>query len=79
MNANFSKSWYLNRRYNLGFSVEVKNILNNQDIKTGGYEQMRLKRNTVEEGEKFNYYSRFDTKYFYMMGTTYYLNVYLRF
>ena len=79
MNANFNKSWYLNRRYNLGFSVEVKNILNNQDIKTGGYEQMRLKRNTVEEGEKFNYYSRFDTKYFYMMGTTYYLNVYLRF
>ena len=77
LNANFSKSWYIQRRYNLGFSLEVKNILNSQDIKTGGYEQMRLKKNDDDKDKV--YYTRFDSKYFYMFGTTYYLNVYLRF
>ena len=28
----------------LGFSLEVKNILNDQDIRTGGYEQMRMSK-----------------------------------
>ena len=55
---------------------EVKNILNDQDIRTGGYEQMRLRRVRTPEGVKF---SRFDSKYFYMLGTNYYLNVYFRF
>lgn len=77
LNANVSKSWYIHRKYNLGFSLEVKNILNTQNIKTGGYEQMRLKKNESKEG--YTYYTRFDSKYFYMFGTTYYLNVYLRF
>lgn len=76
LNANIGKSWYIQRKYNLGFSLEVKNLLNNQDTKTGGYEQMRLKKNELN-GK--NYYTRFDSKYFYMFGTTYYLNVYLRF
>lgn len=77
VNANVSKSWYIHRKYNLGFSLEVKNILNTQNIKTGGYEQMRLKKNEADDGR--TYYTRFDSKYFYMFGTTYYLNVYLRF
>lgn len=51
-------------------------ILNDQDIRTGGYEQMRLRRVRTPEGVKF---SRFDSKYFYMLGTNYYLNVYFRF
>ena len=37
---------------------------------------MRLRRVRTPEGVKF---SRFDSKYFYMLGTTYYLNVYFRF
>lgn len=44
LNANIGKSWYIQRKYNLGFSLEVKNILNNKDTKTGGYEQMRFKK-----------------------------------
>ena len=76
LNANFSKSWYIKRIYNLGFSLEVKNILNDQNIKTGGYEQMRLKKNELNDK---TYYTRFDSKYFYMFGTTYYLNIYFRF
>ncbi len=78
LSANIGKSWYINRKYNLGFSFEVKNILNSQDIKTGGYEQMRLKRVTDSSGNLLHY-QRFDSKYFYMFGTTYYLNIYLRF
>lgn len=76
LNANIGKSWYIQRKYNLGFSLEVKNILNNKDTKTGGYEQMRFKKNELN-GK--TYYTRFDPKYFYMFGTTYYLNVYFRF
>ncbi len=74
LNASVGKSWYINREYNLGMSFEIKNILNNQDIKTGGYEQMRLSENS-DDGT----YERFASKYFYMLGRTYYLNVYLRF
>ncbi|MDE6046098.1 MAG: TonB-dependent receptor, partial [Alistipes sp.] len=76
LSASVGKNWYIHRQYMLGFSLEVKNILNDQNIRTGGYEQMRLRRVRTPEGVKF---SRFDSKYFYMLGATYYLNVYFRF
>ena len=76
MSASVGKNWYIGQ-YMLGFSLEVKNILNNQDIRTGGYEQMRMNRVRASNGETL--YKRFDSKYFYMLGTNYYLNVYLRF
>jgi len=75
VNLSVGKSWYIKYKYQLGFSLNVKNILNNQDVKTGGYEQTRLVDNTVS---KERYY-RFDPKYFYMAGTNYMLNVYFRF
>ncbi|WP_295935318.1 TonB-dependent receptor [uncultured Alistipes sp.] len=76
LNASIGKNWYIQRKYTLGFSLEVKNILNNQDIKTGGYEQTRLTKNTETTVET---YEAFDSKYFYLFGTTYYLNIYFRF
>lgn len=76
LNASVGKSWYINRAYTLGFSLDVRNLLNNQNIKTGGYEQIRLLKNNDESIQK---YEAFDAKYFYMFGTTYYLNVYFRF
>lgn len=81
LNASLGKNWYIKRNYTLGFSLEVKNILNNQDIKTGGYEQMRLNKIKADESNTslVTSYERFDPKYFYMFGTTYYLNVYFRF
>ncbi len=78
LNASIGKSWYINRVYNLGVNLQVKNLLNFQDIKTGGYEQMRLNDVTNDAGDVVGY-TRFDSKYFYMLGRTYYLNVYLRF
>ena len=67
LNASVGKNWYINRAYTLGFSLEVKNLLNNQNIKTGGYEQVRLLKN---KDESYQTYQPFDSKYFYMFGTT---------
>ncbi len=79
LNANIGKSWYIHRKYNLGFSLEVKNLLNRQNIKTGGYEQMRLKKVEDPATGEVDHYSPFPSKYFYLFGTTYYLNLYFRF
>ena len=75
VNASVGKSWYIKRTYQLGFSLQVKNILNTTNLRTGGYEQTRLVDNTVS---KERYY-RFDSKYFYMSGINYMLNIYFRF
>ena len=77
LNASVGKNWYINRAYTLGFSLEVKNLLNNQNIKTGGYEQMRVQG--IKTGKEITSYQKFAPKYFYLFGTTYYLNVYFRF
>ena len=74
LNCSVGKSWYIQRTYQFGFSLEVKNMLNNRNIKTGGYEQTRL----VDSGSYTRYY-RFDSKYFYMQGANYMLNLYFRF
>ena len=75
LNFSVGKSFYIKRKYQLGFSLNAKNMLNNRDVKTGGYEQTRLVDNT--EGK--NRFYRFDSKYFYMPGFNYMLNVYFRF
>ncbi len=75
VNASVGKSWYIQRKYQLGFSLQVKNLLNNKDVRTGGYEQTRLVDNTISK-ERFY---RFDSKYFYMSGINYMLNIYFRF
>ena len=92
--ASLGKNWYIQRKYTIGFSAEVKNILNDKGIRTGGYEQMRLRKmrgygydalgvykdgSSTSNGPATTYYSRFDSKYFYMLGTTCFVNVYFRF
>ena len=90
LSASIGKNFRIKYKYTLGFSLQINNILNNQNIKTGGYEQMRLNKISDpilfpnEDGdlqivEKPTTYSRFDSKYFYMNGFNYYLNVYFRF
>ena len=90
LSASIGKSWRIAYKYNLGFSLQVNNILNNQNIRTGGYEQMRLNKLSDpiifpdNEGQmtivkKPTTYSRFNSKYFYMNGINYYLNIYFRF
>lgn len=90
LSASIGKNFRIKYKYTLGFSLQVNNILNNQTIRTGGYEQMRLNKLSDpiifpdNEGEmkivhKPTTYSRFDSKYFYMNGLNYYLNIYFRF
>ena len=74
VNASAGKSWAIQRKYYLGFSLNLNNILNNTGVKTGGYEQTRL----ISSVGKDRYY-RFDPKYFYMQGFNYMLNIYFRF
>ncbi|MBR6001484.1 MAG: carboxypeptidase regulatory-like domain-containing protein [Bacteroidales bacterium] len=75
LNASVGKSWYIKRKYNIGFSANIKNMLNDKGIKTGGYEQTRMVDNT----ENKDRYYRFDSKYYYSTGINYMLNVYFRF
>lgn len=75
MNASIGKTWYIGSSQ-LGFSLEMKNLLNNKWIRTGGFEQMRLTEMTSDAG---TYWNKFDSKYYYLYGANYYLNVYFRF
>ena len=75
LNASVGKSWYIQRKYQLGFSLNAKNLLNNRGVKTGGYEQTRMIDNTKGKTQ----YYKFDPKYFYMSGINYMLNIYFRF
>ena len=75
LNLSIGKSWYIHRKYNIGFSCEGKNLLNNKGVKTGGYEQTRL----IDDTKSNERYYRFDPKYFYMCGTNYMLNIYFKF
>ena len=75
LNASVGKSWYIKYKYQLGFSLNAKNLINNRNIRTGGYEQTRIVDNTMGNTR----YYRFDPKYFYTSGINYMLNVYFRF
>jgi hypothetical protein len=75
LNVSVGKSWYIKRKYNIGFSLNAKNLLNNTSVKTGGYEQTRVVDNTESDTR----YYRFPAKYFYMTGFNYMLNIYFRF
>ena len=90
LSASIGKNFRIKYKYTLGFSLSVNNILNCQRFRTGGYEQMRLNKlsdpiifpdneGTMKIVTKPTTYSRFDSKYFYMTGINYYLNIYFRF
>ncbi len=74
LNCSIGKSWYIQRKYNFGFSLNVSNMLDNRWFKTGGYEQTRLIKSS-----SYDRYYRFDPKYFYMQGANYMCNLYFRF
>jgi hypothetical protein len=62
LNANAGKSWRIKYKYFLRLNFSVNNILNNKNIITGGYEQLRWDTSVLE---------LFPNKYYYMTGTTY--------
>ncbi len=70
VDVSVGKSWKINKYYlNLNFSIS--NLLDNQEIITGGYEQSRFDFETKD-------ISKFPPKYYYAFGRTFFLNIGLR-
>lgn len=57
------KSWMIQRKYRVAFNISVSNVLNNQDFKIGGFEQLRYDRMDV---------GRFPPRYSYLFGRNYF-------
>lgn len=70
MDFSVGKIWYLKNRNSLNFNLSINNILNDKNIKTGGYEQGRV---------NLMYPEHFASRYFYMQGINAYLNISYRF
>ncbi len=67
---------YINRRaVYLGVNAGINNLLNNQDIVTGGFEQLRYDFSASAEQNL----SRFAPRYSYAYGLNYFLNLQLHF
>ncbi|WP_299367418.1 TonB-dependent receptor [Winogradskyella sp.] len=72
------KSWKIND-YIFGFFATVNNVFNEEYI-TGGFEQSRLANfRRMREDQSRPNGPLFGPRYFFGNGTTYYLNVYVRF
>ncbi len=71
LDFSLGKSWKLGNQY-IALNFIVNNVLNNKNIITGGYEQMRF------DFENKNV-DKFPPKYFYAFGRTYFLMVSFRF
>lgn len=78
VNLTGGKSWRVGD-YFVGFFATVNNLLN-QEFRTGGFEQSRRVgfRDQIQEQSNPNG-PVFGNRYFFGLGTTYFVNVYLRF
>ncbi|MFH2141122.1 MAG: TonB-dependent receptor plug domain-containing protein [Bacteroidota bacterium] len=63
------KSWKI-KDYYINLNVSMNNLLNNQELAIGGYEQLRFDRLDL---------GKFPSKYFYLYGRGYYVNLSFRF
>ncbi|MFD0964347.1 carboxypeptidase-like regulatory domain-containing protein [Pseudofulvibacter geojedonensis] len=71
------KSWKINDKY-IGFFASINNVFG-ETYKTGGYEQSRSANytNLLEDTQRSK--RLFGPKYWFGRGTTYFMNLYLRF
>ena len=72
IDASIGKSMRIKHKYYVSINLNVNNILNNQDIITGGYEQLRY--DVADKNP-----DKFPAKYYYLYGRQYYLNLSLSF
>jgi hypothetical protein len=72
------KSWKIDD-YFIGFFATINNVFD-QEYKTGGFEQSRNSNyNNFNEDQSRENGPLFGNRYFFGYGTTYYLNLYVRF
>ncbi len=72
IDASIGKSFRVMDKYYLNLNFSVSNILDNQEIITGGYEQNRFDFATKN-------ISKFPPKYYFYYGRTFFLNIGFRF
>lgn len=77
VNAVGGKSWRI-KNYYVGFFATVSNVLD-QKYKTGGFEDSRLADYRKVREDQNRDMPIFGNRYFFGYGTTYYINVYVRF
>lgn len=63
LDAFVMKSWMFQRKYRLALNLNITNLLDAQDIVTGGFEQLRYDRRNID---------KFPPKYSYLFGRTFY-------
>lgn len=64
------KSWRIRNDYFLNINLSISNLLDAKDLNIGGFEQLRYDPHQPD---------RFESKYFYLYGRTYFLNLAFRF
>lgn len=72
LDASVSKSWRIKSKYNIGFNISVTNILNNKNLVTTAWEQRRF------DFSEYNV-NKFQNKYYYAFGTTFYAGINFQF
>ncbi len=60
------------------FNLSINNVLNNKNLHSGGYEQLRVRTQRDDNGNT-QLYKPFASKYFYSYGTTYFFNTSFQF
>ena len=76
VNASIGKSLRIKYKYNLNFNLQLNNILNNTNLKTGGFEQGRLDYGANTSIKSMD---RFPNKYYYAQGFNVFAMVGFRF
>ena len=86
IDVSVGKMIYLPKRQSLSINLSVSNITNNTGMKTGGYQQARLPRQSIQ-GETDNTKNstitpnawKFPAKYYYAYGVNFFLNLTYKF
>lgn len=78
MNLNAGKSFRFGEYWAM-IGLTVNNLLNNKDYRTGGFEQLRLANYQVQTENDNNNSKVFGNRYWYDQGTSYFLNLIVRF
>ncbi|MFW5707997.1 MAG: TonB-dependent receptor plug domain-containing protein, partial [Bacteroidota bacterium] len=63
------KSWRIRREYFINLNMSVSNVLDNREFAMGGFEQLRYDSNSIDS---------FPSKYFYLYGRTFFINLSFR-
>lgn len=67
MDASIGKSWKV-KKNTIGFNISVTNLTNNKNLVTSAWEQRRFDYNDYNV-------NKFPNKYYYAMGTTFYIGI----